>query len=41
LETDPIFASERVLDPGNPRSAKKMFFSPNILKEFDKCYTRG
>lgn len=41
LETDAKFAIERVLDPGNPRSAKKVFFSPNILKEFDKFYTRG
>ena len=41
LEADPKFANERVLDPGNPRSAKKMFFNPNILKEFDKHYTRG
>lgn len=41
LESDSKFANERVLDPGNPKSAKKMFFSPNIIKEFDKHYARG
>lgn len=30
----------RELDPGNPKSAKKPFFNPNILKEFDKHYKR-
>ncbi len=29
----------RFLDPGNPKSAKKDFFSPQILDEFDKHYT--
>lgn len=29
----------RFLDPGNPKSAKKDFFSPQILDEFDKRYT--
>lgn len=41
LETDSRFANERVLDPGNPKSAKKMFFSPNIISEFDKHYARS
>ena len=40
LESDNKYASERVLDPGNPRSAKKMFFNPNILGEFDTHYKR-
>ena len=30
----------RYLDPGNPRSTKKRFYNPNILKEFDKIYTK-
>lgn len=28
----------RFLDPGNPKSPKKDFFSPDILAEFDKAY---
>jgi hypothetical protein len=31
----------RYLDPGNPKSSKKSLFDPNILKEFDKHYTRN
>ncbi len=34
------FCNTRLLDPGNPKSQKKNFFNPNILKEFDKCYVR-
>lgn len=34
------FCMSRFLDPGNPRSAKKDFFSPTILNEFDKRYSR-
>jgi hypothetical protein len=30
----------RYLDPGNPKSTKKRFYSPGILGEFDKHYTR-
>jgi Protein of unknown function (DUF3644)/EC042_2821-lke REase len=30
----------RKLDPDNPKSPKKDFFSPNILDEFDKHYQR-
>lgn len=40
LEADEKYAKPRYLDPGNPKSAKKMFFNPNILKEFDKHYKR-
>jgi len=29
----------RLLAPDNPKSAKKPFFNPSILKEFDKHYT--
>ena len=30
----------RVLDPGNPKSAKKDFYNPNIFKIFDQHYTK-
>lgn len=33
------YSMSRFLDPGNPKSAKKDFFSPQILDEFDKHYT--
>jgi hypothetical protein len=41
LESDERFANERFLDPGNPRSARKMFYNPNILAEFDKHYEKA
>ena len=40
LESNEGFARLRFLDPGNPRSAKKRFYNSNILKEFDKHYTK-
>jgi len=40
LERSPKFCRTRYLDPGNPKSNKKNFYNPNILKEFDKHYTR-
>lgn len=36
----PQFGKVRLLDPGNPKSPKKPFFSPNILSDFDKVYTK-
>lgn len=39
-EGDQKFAITRFLDPGNPRSPKKPFFNPNILRELDKHYSR-
>ena len=30
----------RYLDPGNPRSARKDFYNPNIIAEFDAYYLR-
>ena len=30
----------RYLDPGNPKSAKKLFYNPNILQVLDKHYSR-
>lgn len=38
LEGDEKYAMERFLDPGNPKSARKMFFNPDILKQFDSHY---
>ncbi len=37
---DPRFGAIRFLDPGNPKSAKKPFFNPNILNELDKHYAK-
>jgi hypothetical protein len=31
--------ANRYLDPDNPKSARKPFFNPNVLREFDKFYT--
>lgn len=40
LTKEAKYCMSRFLDPGNPKSAKKDFFSQNILNEFDKHYTR-
>jgi hypothetical protein len=40
LMADPRFVKSRYLGPGNPKSAKKDFYNPNIVAEFDKQYTR-
>ncbi|SFH38253.1 DUF3644 domain-containing protein [Modicisalibacter xianhensis] len=40
LEADERFCKTRLLDPGNPKSAVKNFYNGNIIKEFDKHYTR-
>ena len=40
LRTDERFGHPRFLDPGNPKSAKKIFFNPNILAELDKHYAK-
>jgi hypothetical protein len=39
LATNPQYMRTRYLDPGNPRSSRKDFYNPNILREFDKVYT--
>jgi hypothetical protein len=39
LEGDPSLCSVRHLDPGNPRSGTKRFYSPNIVSRFDPHYT--
>ncbi len=40
LATDKKYVLIRLLDPGNPRSGRKEFFSQAILKEFDKQYSK-
>ena len=40
LMADPRFVKSRYLAPGNPKSAKKDFYNPNIVGEFDSQYTR-
>jgi len=40
LEDDNRFCRTRYLDPGNPRSSTKKFYSPNIVREFDAHYQR-
>lgn len=40
LEKDKRFAHHRLLNPMNPDGGKKILFNPNIIKEFDKHYTK-
>lgn len=40
LMTDSRFVKSRYLDPANTKSSKKDFYNSNILREFDKHYTR-
>jgi hypothetical protein len=35
------FGYLRLLDPNKPKGQKKRFFNPNILREFDKHYTKN
>ena len=37
---DKRFGNIRFLDPDNPKSVKKPFFNPNIMREFDNHYTK-
>jgi hypothetical protein len=39
LEKDERYCHVRLLDPDNPKSGSKRFYSPNIVSEFDKHYT--
>jgi len=41
LLKDERFAKARYLDPGNPKSAKKDFYNPNVLPIFDQQYTNS
>lgn len=40
LKENKRYCITRLLDPGNAKSAKKDFYNPAILKEFDKHYTK-
>ena len=40
LAADARYATVRLLDPANPNGVSKTFFSPRIIDEFDKKYTR-
>lgn len=40
LRSDLRYVRTRLLDPGNPKSAKKDFYNPNIMGVFDRHYTR-
>jgi hypothetical protein len=40
LIEDKKYVHIRLLDPTNPKSMKKKFYNPNILKEFDKHYIK-
>ena len=40
LEDKKEYCYPRELDPGNPKSAIKKFYSPRIFKEFDKYYKK-
>lgn len=41
LESNVLYCRERLLDPGNPKSARKKFYSQSIVREFDEQYTRA
>lgn len=40
LEENTKYCRPRYLDPGNAKSSKKNFYSPNIVKEFDVHYNK-
>lgn len=40
LQVNYKFGYERLFDPSKPLGSKKVFFNPNIQKEFDKHYTK-
>ena len=40
LEADLKYAKMRLLDPGNPKSSKKMFYSEAILSKLDESYCK-
>lgn len=40
LEGDEKYCRQRLYNPSNPSSGSKAFFNSNVLKEFDKHYTR-
>lgn len=40
FESDKRLTHIRLMNPRNPESGQKLFYSPNIQKEFDKHYTK-
>jgi len=40
FEPNPDLVHVRLLDPDNPRTSRKRFFSPRIISEFDKHYVQ-
>lgn len=40
FESEQKYAYQRLLDPSNPNSSKKIFYNSNILKEFDQHYEK-
>ncbi|SMN17453.1 hypothetical protein CRYPA_1787 [uncultured Candidatus Thioglobus sp.] len=40
LEDNPKLCHQRLYNPGNPNSGKKIIYNPNIVKEFDKHYKK-
>lgn len=40
VKQNPALTRVRYLDPGNPKSSKKVFYSTNVLKLLDKHYTK-
>ena len=40
-EKENILCKTRYVDPGNPKSTKKLFYKPEILTEFDKHYEKS
>jgi hypothetical protein len=40
LSESPALCRTRLLDPGNPKSQRKNFFSPNIVLKFDAHFTK-
>jgi Protein of unknown function (DUF3644) len=41
IEQDERLCRVRYLDPAKPKSGRKKFYSPNIVTEFDRHYTRA
>jgi hypothetical protein len=41
FESDESLAYTRRLDPSNPKSNRKIFYSPNIVSRFDRHYNRS
>jgi hypothetical protein len=41
FEEDEKLCHQRLYNPSNPNSGSKSFFNPNILKYFDKHYTKS